>query len=183
MGTIDHLGPEQFLQRDIGVPTFEFDDFADLGQLLHDERRIRVAVAMDEGEDLLSLVPTILLRQPTWGFRQEHETEVQADGGDHLQSPRQAECSSSINEARTVADEEHNANTPSDGPLLHADKTASFRRRGDLGDVDGDLSGADTDGEAVDYAANDQHRDVLGSTDENATNDPEFDKSLDLGAK
>ena len=172
MGTIDHLGPEQFLQRDIGVPTFEFDDFADLGQLLHDERRIRVAMAMDEGEDLLSLVPTILLRQPTWGFRQEHETEVQADGGDHLQSPRQTESSAPFNKARTVADEEHDANTPSDGPLLHTDETASLGCGCDLGDVDGDLGGADTDRKAVDNTAHNQHRDVLGGANEDATNDP-----------
>ena len=68
---------------------------------------------------------------------------------------------------------EHDQDTPSDGPLLRTHETTTFARRSQLGDVDGNLRGADTDTEAIDDASHDKHGDVLGSADDDGANDPE----------
>jgi hypothetical protein len=59
------------------------------------------------------------------------------------------------------------------GPLLHADKPTTLGRRGDLRDVDRDLSGADTNAEAVDDATDDKHGDVLRGSRDSRANDPD----------
>ena len=51
--------------------------------------------------------------------------------------------------------------SPGDGPLLSTDKTTTLRWRRELGYVDRDLGRADTDAQAVDNSANDEHGDVL----------------------
>lgn len=74
----------------------------------------------------------------------------------------------------TIGDIVHDENTPGDGPLLGADQTAALGGRCDLRDIDGDLGGADADGDAVDDAANDEHGDVLGGTDQDGPDAPEL---------
>ena len=60
-------------------------------------------------------------------------------------------------------------------PLLRSDQTAAFLLAGANSDmyVDGDLGRADADdAETVDEAADDQHVDVLGRTDDDGADDP-----------
>lgn len=61
---------------------------------------------------------------------------------------------------------------PSDGPLLSADELSSHAGRGHLREIDRNLGRADADTEAIDYAADDKHGNVLRGADDNASNDP-----------
>jgi hypothetical protein len=63
--------------------------------------------------------------------------------------------------------------------LLRADHTSTLTGGSQLGDVDGDLSRTDTDRETVDEATDDEHTDVLGSADEDGTDDPDDATNLD----
>jgi hypothetical protein len=65
------------------------------------------------------------------------------------------------------------------GPLLHADKSTTLGRRGDLGDVDRNLSRADTNAETIDDATDDEHGDVLGSSRDGRANDPDHSADHD----
>ena len=67
---------------------------------------------------------------------------------------------------------EHNHDTPGNGPLLGPDEPTTLARRCQFRDVNGDLSGADADTESVDDAANNQHANVLRSTDKNRPDAP-----------
>lgn len=62
---------------------------------------------------------------------------------------------------------EHDQYAPSDGPLLSPDQTTALTRGSELGNVDRNLGGADTNANAIDQTANNQHADVLGSRDQN----------------
>jgi hypothetical protein len=73
----------------------------------------------------------------------------------------------------------HDQDTPCDSPLLRADDTSTLGGRSQLGDVDGDLGGADTDRDTVDEATGNQHADVLCSTRDDGTNDPDGTTDLD----
>jgi hypothetical protein len=64
-------------------------------------------------------------------------------------------------------------------PLLHADKPTTLGRRGDLGDVDRDLSRADTNAEPVDDATDDKHGDVLRGSRDGRANDPDHSADHD----
>ena len=59
-------------------------------------------------------------------------------------------------------------------PLLRADQPATFSRRGKLGDVNGDLCGANTNAHSVDYTADDKHSDILRSGDDDRSNAPKL---------
>ena len=67
-------------------------------------------------------------------------------------------------------------------PLLRAYYTPSLGRRRKLSDINGDLGGADADGETVDEATDDEHTDVLGSTRDDGTYDPDGTANLDSTA-
>lgn len=77
-----------------------------------------------------------------------------------------------------TADEVHNQNTPGDGPLLQRGDTATLGGRRNLGNVYRYLSRADTDAEAVDDTADDQHGNVDGGTAEDRANDPRMAQEL-----
>jgi hypothetical protein len=65
------------------------------------------------------------------------------------------------------------------GPLLHADKPTTLGWRGDLRDVDRNLSRADTNAEAVDDATDDKHGDVLRGSRDGRANDPDHSADHD----
>ena len=69
--------------------------------------------------------------------------------------------------------------TPGDGPLLAAYKSASLAGGRDLSDVDGNLGTADADSQPVDDTANDQHANVLRGTDDDRPNAPDDTANLD----
>ena len=69
---------------------------------------------------------------------------------------------------------EHNQDPPGDGPLLGTYEPTTFGRRGDLGDVDGNLGGLNADTEPVDDATDDQHSNVLRRANEDRADDPDI---------
>ena len=89
------------------------------------------------------------------------------DGWKHLKAPWETECSDAIDEGGTVGDIEHDQNTPGDSPLLSTDDTTTFTWWCQFGDVDRNLSGANTDSPTVDESSNNEHSDVLRGADQN----------------
>lgn len=70
---------------------------------------------------------------------------------------------------------------PGDGPLLETNELPSLAGQRDFREIDGDLSRADTDTEAVDDATNDKHGNVLRGADDDASDDPDDGSNLDGG--
>lgn len=56
---------------------------------------------------------------------------------------------------------EHDQYAPSDGPLLSPDQSTALTRGSEFGNVDRNLSGADTHTNTIDEPANDEHANVL----------------------
>lgn len=68
-----------------------------------------------------SLLPAVLLGEPSGGLGQEGHGKEQEDGGEHLEAPWDTERSGAIDEGAAVGDVEHDKDTPSDGPYLKSD--------------------------------------------------------------
>ena len=67
---------------------------------------------------------------------------------------------------------EHNHDTPCNSPLLPSHKTASLARWRQFGDVNRNLGRTDADAEAVNDTADNEHANILRSTNDRRTNDP-----------
>lgn len=89
-----------------------------------------------------------------------------------MKSPWDTESSVSFEEGASIANVEHDEDTPGDSPLLATDESSTLRWWCNLGDIDGNLSGADSDRETVDDTSDDKHRNVLGSADDNGAKNP-----------
>jgi hypothetical protein len=63
--------------------------------------------------------------------------------------------------------------------LLSSDNTATLTRWCKFGNIHRDLGGADSDGQAVDEATDNEHGNVLGRTDDYRADAP--DNGADLG--
>lgn len=145
----------------------------DLLEFASNPWRVWIAVAVGENQDLLASLPAVLAGEPTGRLWEEHHAEEEDDRRNHLQSPWNAEGSWALDERAAVRDVEHDHDAPSDSPLLSADQTSSLGWWCDFRDVDWNLGRADTDAEAIDDAADDEHWDVLRGSDDNAANDPD----------
>jgi len=160
---------------------------------------VGIALAVYEGEYGLAFLPPVLACEPTRRFwEEEHEAE-QKGRWDHLNAPGNAEDGSAVGgrgltayvsgtegyavcefsmgrrgsvlflwQNLLVEDED----TPGDRPLLGTNKTTALRGRSQFGNVDRDLSGLDSDGESVDNAADNKHRDILGCARDGRANHP-----------
>jgi len=69
-----------------------------------------------KSEDLNGFFPAILLCKPTGRLREEHHSTEQEDGREHLKTPWDSECSSSMDIGASVRNVEHDKDTPGDGP-------------------------------------------------------------------
>ena len=190
MRSIDHVWLEELEVCDVGVVLFEFDLVADLFELRAHKGCVRVALAMYEGKDIASVVPTVLSAEPTGRFRKEDHAAKEDNGWYHLKAPWDAERFGAIEEGTTILysgqygvglgkrgrlahrDVEHDHDAPCDGPLLRSNETTSLRRRRQLGDVDWYLGGADSNAETIDDTAYDEHCNVLRCTNNGTTETP-----------
>jgi hypothetical protein len=68
---------------------------------------------------------------------------------------------------------------PGDGPLLKTNELSSLAWRRNFRNVDWNLSRTDTDTEAINHTANDEHGNVLRGADDDASNDPDDGSDLD----
>lgn len=100
--SVDHVRFKKLKVRDVRVGTLEFDDFADLGHLLVDERRVGVTLCVNQRENLDSFFPAIFSCQPSRGFWKEENGKEEEDSRDHLKPPGDTECGSSINEGAAI---------------------------------------------------------------------------------
>jgi len=171
---VDHAWADELHVGDILGLALEVDPLLDFGELMCNVGAAGVALAMDQDEDAFALLPTILGSEPTRRLRENHHSKKKEDGGNHLQTPWDTESSGAVDVGATVRDVEHDHDAPGDGPLLGTDETSTLRRWSDLGDVDWDLSGADTDTETVDDTSDNEHANVLGRADNDAADDPGY---------
>ena len=88
---VDHIGLEELEVRDVGVFPFEFNLVADLFELRDHKGRVWVASAVDEGEDVACIVPTVLAAKPTRRLGQEDHAAEEDYCRDHLETPRDTE--------------------------------------------------------------------------------------------
>lgn len=181
MGAVDHARLQQLEVGNVGVLALELDSGLNLLELGLDEAVGAVALAVDEGQDVFALLPAILAGEPTRGLGQEKHSEEEQDGRDSLQAPGNTEGGGAVNEGGAVGDVEHDQDTPGNGPLLSTDDGTTLGGGSQLGDVDGNLRGADTDAETVDETADNEHGDVLRGGHDDAANDPDAAANHDGG--
>lgn len=172
VSSVDHFGLEELEPADISVSALEVDHLPNLGQFFRNEGRVGVALAMHQIKNRLGLLPAVFLGEPTRRLGHEQETKEEQDSREHLETPWNSEGGSAVDLAATVADEEHDHDTPCDGPLLHTNQPSTLGWRRQLGDVDGDLRGADAYTETIDDTSGDEHGDVYRGATNNGTDDP-----------
>ena len=189
VGPVDHVRLEEFQEGGVGVLAFEFAHVFDVFEFLDHEGAVRVAFAVHEGEYGVAFFPAIFAREPTRGFGEEAHADEEQDRGDHLHAPRDPERGGALDFGAAIGYVEHlgidqlglseinfnhkyNHDAPGDCPLLSPHQTAPFAWWGQFGDVHRDLGRADADTETVDEAADYQHANVLGCTNDDGANDP-----------
>lgn len=102
MYAVDHARAEEFqIGRILGLLLL-LDPVSDLVVLTVDPWAVRVALAVSQNQDLSTVLPAILACQPSGRFRQDEDTEEEADGRYHLQAPRHAPSGSAVDEGATV---------------------------------------------------------------------------------
>ena len=74
---------------------------------------------------------------------------------------------------------EHDHDTPGNSPLLTTDKAATHVGTSNLGDVNWDLSRADSNRETIDETAHNKHGDVLRYANREGTRTPDESSNLD----
>lgn len=89
--TVEHLGLEQLQVRNVGVLALELAHLANLLHLSHDEGAVGVTVTVDQSQNRLTFLPAVLAGQPTRGLREPDHADEEEDGGDHLDTPGNAE--------------------------------------------------------------------------------------------
>lgn len=172
VGAVDHVGFEELEEASISILALKLAHILNVLEFAEDEDAVRITLPMHECQHSMAFLPTIFPSQPSRRLGQEAHSDEQQDCGNHLQAPRHAEGGGAFDERTAVGDVEHDHDAPGDGPLLGTDETATFGWGRKLGDVDGDLGGADTDAETIDEAADYQHADILGGADDDGTDDP-----------
>lgn len=179
MRTVDHVWFEELEICHVGIVTLKLAHVSDLCQLDLDELIVQVALGVDQGEDVVAFVPSVLSGKPARRFRQEEKPNEQTQRGQHLQAPGHTEGGDAIDIAGSIGDIEHDHDTPRDRPLLGAHHPAALARRRQFGDVDRNLRRADSDGQAVDEAAHDEHADVLRGAHNDRSHAPNDGADLD----
>ncbi len=197
VSAVDHVGFEEVEVAGVGVIALKLAHLADLAQLGLDEDGVAVTLGVDQGQGLVALLPAVLLGQPSRALGHKEEGEEEDHGGDHLQTPRQTPGGGASEEAASVGDVEHDQDllelacigervcktyTPGNGPLLGTDDGSTLTGLGQLGDIDRNLGTADTHGDAVDEAADNQLADAERGAGNGTANTPDDGTGLDSPA-
>lgn len=104
---VDHRGFEQLQVANVGVVALELAHVLDLIIFQLHERGVRVALAVDQGQNSVALLPAVLTCQPTGRLRQDRHSEEEENGRDHLKAPGDTEGGGAVNEAAAVGDATH----------------------------------------------------------------------------
>lgn len=151
---------------------------------------VKVSASVNVGENTEGFIPSILVGQPTWGFREVEQTDDKKCGRDRLDTPWDTEgCArlvwivgTTAVKRSTVLDEILDKDTleyksdyaqrkrdakvyiyPGNCPLLKRDHATTNFLGGDFGLVNRDDRGGDTDAKTGDDTASHKHTDVLRS--------------------
>ncbi len=65
VGSIDHFRLEQFEIADVGVAAFELDHVSYLLHFEVNERSISIALGVDKSKNVVTFLPSVLLRKPS----------------------------------------------------------------------------------------------------------------------
>ena len=84
MGPVDHFWFEELQERSVGVVAFELAHVFYILEVLDDERAVRVAFPVDEGEHGMAVFPAIFPGQPAGRFGQEAHADEEQDCRDYL---------------------------------------------------------------------------------------------------
>lgn len=57
---------------------------------------VEIPLGVNEGQDLMALLPTVFARQPTRGFGQKHHAKEKENSRQHLQAPGDSPRSSAV---------------------------------------------------------------------------------------
>lgn len=101
---MNHVGLEKIEVCDIGVAALKLAHVLDILELVGNEWVVWVALAMDQREHGMALLPSILPCEPTRRFGQEHHHEEEEKGREHLQAPGNAPCRRAIAVGLLVTD-------------------------------------------------------------------------------
>lgn len=166
-------GLEEFRVRAGSESAVEGDGVLDLLELSLDIGVVLVTVGAEVGKDGEGFLSTALISQPTRGVREDGNTSKENNTRDDLDTPGDTESGVGLNEGATVLDKVLDQDTPGDGPLLEGDNTTTDVLGGNLGLVNGDDHGSQTDSDTVDDTADNKHRSVLGSALDDGSNNPD----------
>lgn len=72
--TLKDTGFRELGIRRNGLLAFETNDFLNLLVLRKHFRMVEVSTSVNVGENAESFIPSVLVGQPTWGFREKEET-------------------------------------------------------------------------------------------------------------
>jgi len=174
-----HLRLEQLPKAHICIPFLKINHLPNFAQFKQHKRCIRIALSMDQGKHVMAFFPFVVAREPARRLGKQHDSKEQEHRGEHLQAPGDAPSGGAGEIGAAVGDVEHDEDAPCDGPLLCANDSSALTRRRQLAHVHRDLGRADTDGEAVDEAAYDQHADALRCAYDDGTDAPDDTADLD----
>lgn len=107
MQTVKHGGLEELHDGDIGVLLLKLNHLLDLGHLEANKGALGVTLAVDEGQDSVSLFPAVVAGEPSRRLGQEEKTKEEDDGGDHLKSPWNTESLWTQQEAAAITNVVH----------------------------------------------------------------------------
>lgn len=153
--------------------SFGSEDCGDFFPFCNDQWVVNVAVSLNASEDIDCFLDSTNLCEPSWGSRKEWKTAHEEDCWYELDSPCCSEGSWTCDEAAAVSDEIHDEDAPFDGPLLDDDDRSSDVFLCDLDEVDGDLRGCNSNADAVDKTASDEHADAVTGGLEGGADKPE----------
>jgi hypothetical protein len=156
----NHVRFDQLEIGNVGILSLEFTHVLNLSKLGLDEVVFQIVMSMNKSENLMAVLPSILLCEPAGRLWQNEEAEEEQNGGNHLKTPWQSESGVATNEGATARNIEHDENAPN-CPLLCAHYKSSLTWSRKLRDVDRNLCRADTNGQAVDESSHDEHANIL----------------------
>jgi hypothetical protein len=118
--TLDNAGLDKSCEAGLSLLTLETKSLFDLLVFSENLWVVHVTTAVEAGQNLESLLPTVLGGEPTRRAREEEETDEQDGAGDGLDAPRNAEscralswvADTSINEGAAVLNEVLDQDTP-----------------------------------------------------------------------
>jgi hypothetical protein len=102
MGAVEHVGLEELQIADIGVAALKLAHLLDFFKFALDEGGIGIALAVNQGQYRMAILPAVLASEPSRRLGKNQQTEEEQDGRNHLETPWDPEGSGAIDKAAAV---------------------------------------------------------------------------------